>query len=84
MIISVEHPNHPAITSHKLSGHLLLDDDTLVSFDELMYFEDAIEDGDLNPPYYYIWNKADNFRTNIPISCVKMIRFNDRIRVASI
>jgi hypothetical protein len=84
MLISVNSPNHPSVTSHRSPGHLLLEDDSLVSFDELLYFEDVIEDGDLNPPYYYIWNKADNFRTNISISRVKMIHFVDRIPMASI
>ena len=83
MLISVNSPNHPSVISHKSPGHLLLDDDTLVSFDELLYFEDAIENNDFSPPYYYIWNKADSFRTNISVSRVKMIHFVDRIRVAS-
>lgn len=86
MIIITDKPNHPAITSHRQPGYLLMVDDTICQFDELLYFEeDNPEWPDQEPPFYYLWNKADNYRSGISVSNVKCIYFMDeRIFRASI
>lgn len=86
MLIFVDEPNHPAIVSHRKPGYLLLMDDSICKFDELLYFEeDNPEWPDQEPPFYYVWNKADNYRCGISVSNVKYIYFkDDRISQASI
>lgn len=85
MIVFVDTPNHPAIVSHRKPGYLVLMDDSIVKFDELLYFEDNAEWPDQEPPFYYYWNKAENFRCGLSVSNVKYIYFkDDRISEASI
>lgn len=86
MLIITDQPNHPAIVSHRQPGYLIMLDDTVCKFDELLYFEeDNPEWPDQEPPFYYVWNKADNYRSGVSVSTVKYIYFkDDRISQASI
>jgi len=86
MIVITDRPNHPAITSHRQPGYMLMDDGSICVFDELLYLEeDNPEWPDQEPPFYYLWNKADNYRSGVSISSVKCIYFmDDRIPKASI
>lgn len=86
MLIITDLPNHPAIVSHRQPGYLVMLDDTICKFDELLYFEeDNPEWPDQEPPFYYVWNKADNYRSGVSVSNVKYIYFkDDRISQASI
>lgn len=85
MIIITDKPNHPAIVSHHRAGYLLMIDDSICRFDELLYLEeDNPEWPDQEPPFYYLWNKADNYRSGVSVSQVKCIYFkDDRISEAS-
>lgn len=85
MLVFVDEPNHPAIVSHRKSGYLVLINDSICKFDELLYFEDDNPEWpDQEPPFYYIWNKADNCRSGVSVREVKYIYFkDDRISEAS-
>ncbi len=86
MLVLTDTPNHPAIVSHKQSGHLMMIDGSIIHFDELLYFDhDNSEWDDTEPPYYYFWNRAENYRSGVSVSNVKIIYFkDDRISQASI
>lgn len=84
MIIITDEPNHPAITSHKRPGIIYAMDGKIIHFDEILFFEENAEWPDEEPPFYYYWNKADNFRCGISVANVRFIYFkDDRISKAS-
>jgi len=85
MIIVTDNPNHAAIVSHRKPGYLVMKDNSVIKFDELLYFDDNTEWIDQQPPFYYYWNKAENFRSGVSVSNVQYIYFkDDRISEASI
>jgi hypothetical protein len=85
MIVITDAPNHPSIVSHRKPGYLFLMDNSIVKFDELLYFDDNAEWPDEEAPFYYYWNKEENFRCGVSVSNVKYIYFkDDRISQASI
>lgn len=85
MIIITDDPDHPSIISHKSSGHIIMIDGTVYHFDDLNYFDHGGDWSDIDPPFYYIWNKQNNERLAIPVDSVKTIYFaSERIRTASV
>jgi hypothetical protein len=86
MLIITDTPNHPAVLSHKHSGYLVTDAGLVIHFDELLYLDDDNPEWpDAEPPFYYYWNKSQNYRAGISVSDVKLIYFkDDRIPKASI
>ena len=85
MVVITDTPNHPAILSHKFPGHIVALNGEVYHFDELLYFDDHNPEWpDQEPPFYYYWNKSQNYRAGIAVSNVKLIYFkDDRISQAS-
>lgn len=81
MLVIVDNPDHPAITSHESNGCAVHLDGKISHFNSIAYFQENAEWPEHEGPFYYLIDNQNNRSYGVQVSDIKAIYFYQDIRI---